>query len=151
ASGQSLPITSLTERSLLQKAADAVGVTDLKTLALVYHINGSSFGDTIDLVNATNGVAYASLFGFFFGEDQSLLRTAVTNASGTEIRRIDYVYTKENSHSMGAAFLTKRFVRDRNGATRTTIDAQMHWIELPQNGNSAKICYATFTTTKPFK
>ena len=141
----------VTERTLLEKAAQASGATDIGSFALVYHFNGSSFGDTIDVVNATNGATYTTLFGFFFGEDPSLLRTAITNASGTEVRRLDYVYTKQNSHSMGAAFLTKRFVRDVKGTTRTTIDAQMHWIESPEGNASTKICEGSFTTTKPFK
>ena len=41
--------TPITEITLLQDAAQAGGV-DPKNLALVYHVQGSSFGDTIDIV-----------------------------------------------------------------------------------------------------
>ena len=150
ATGNIVPVP-ITERTLVEDAAKAGGVSDLATLALVYHVNGSSFGDTIDVVNATNGIAYVTLLGFFFAEDPTLNRTALTNSTGTQIRRIDYVYTKQNSHSMGTGFVTKRYVSDGRGGVRGTIDGgQVQWIVLPENGNSAKICRATFTTTRPF-
>jgi hypothetical protein len=140
----------ITETTLLQDAAAAGGITDLKSLALVYHVGGSSFGDTIDVVNATNGVPYTTLFGLFFGDDISLGRTALTNSVGTEVRRVDYIYTSQNSHSMGAGFVSKRYLTDAGGNVRTTIDAQMQWIVNPQGADGTKVCTASFTTTRLF-
>lgn len=148
--GNMTPVT-ITERTLLEEAARDGGVTDLSTLALVYHVNGSSFGDTIDVVNSTNGVPYRTFYGFFFGQDASLNRTAITNAAGTDVRRIDYIYTSQSSHSMGTGFVSKRYIRDSQGNPRATIDGgQLQWIVLPAKGDSAKMCKATFTTVRPF-
>jgi len=144
--------TSLTETTLLQDAAQAGGV-DPKTLALVYHVQGSSFGDTIDVVDASSGAVATTLYGLFFGDDsvQVLGRTALTNTPGTQIRRVDYIYTSQNSHSLGASFTTKRFLTDKNGTIHTTIDGEMEWIVNPTANNGTKVCKASFTTTKPFR
>ena len=140
--------TPISEQTWLQQAAQAGGVTDLKTLALVYHINGSSFGDTIDVVNPTNGVAYTTLFGFFFGDQ--LGRTALTNSPPNEVRRVDYIYTQQSPYALGGSFLTKRYVMDGNGNVFTTIDAEMEYLVRPDASNPAKICFGSFTTTTDF-
>ena|ERR1043166_8776796 len=144
--------TPITDQTLLQDAAAAGGIHDLKTLALVYHIGGSGFGDTIDIVNATNGTVYTTLYGLFFGDNniQDLGRTALTNSSGTEVRRVDYIYTDQSTHSLGASFTSKRFLPDNNGKVHVTVDGQMQWIVNPVGGNGTKVCTATFTTTKVF-
>ena len=141
----------ITETTLLQDAAQAGGV-DPKTLALVYHVQGSSFGDTIDVVNGSTGAVATTLYGLFFGDDsvQALGRTALTNSAANEVRRVDYVYTSQNSHSMGASFTTKRFLTDKNGSVFPSFNGQMEWIVNPVGNSSTKVCTATFTTTKPF-
>jgi len=151
-SGNLVP-TPITEKTLLEEAARAGGVTDLSTLALVYHVNGSSFGDTIDVVDSRTGVPRTTLLGFFFGEDRSLNRTALTNAAGTQVRRIDYLYTRQNSHSMGTGLVTRRVLRDTSGNIRLIVDGgQLQWLVLPENGKTAAtMCHATFTTTRPFQ
>lgn len=151
-SGNLVP-TPITEKTLLEDAARAGGVTDLSTLALVYHVNGSSFGDTIDVVDSRTGVPRTTLLGFFFGEDRSLNRTAITNAAGTQVRRIDYLYTRQNSHSMGTGLVTRRVLRDTSGNIRLIVDGgQLQWLVLPENGKTAAtMCRATFTTTRPFQ
>src|SRR5690242_18919743 len=60
--------TQVTEQTLLQDAAAAGGV-DWHNLALVYHVQGSSFGDTIDVVDATSGAVATTLYGLFFGDN----------------------------------------------------------------------------------
>ena len=142
--------TPISEQTWLQQAAQAGGITDLKTLALVYHVSGSSFGDTIDVVNPTNGVAYTTLFGFFFGDDTSLGRTALTNSPPNEVRRVDYIYTQQSPYALGGSFLTKRYVADGNGNVFTTIDAEMEYLVRPDANHPAKICYGSFTTTTDF-
>ena len=151
ASGNMVPVP-ISEQTLLQQAALAGG-TDASTLALVYHVQGlSGYGDTIEAVNRVNGATSPYLFGFFFGEatTQTPDRVAITNATHTEVRRIDFVYTQQNGHSMGSGFLTKRFGTDRSGNLHTTVDAKMQWIVLAQGNNGAAMCKATFTTTKPY-
>jgi hypothetical protein len=148
--------TRLTEASFIEDAARAGGV-DPASLGLAYHIQSDGLGDTIEVVDGTTGATRKVLFGLFFGSDASLGRTAATNSPLTEIKRLDYLYTLEkttytswNSHSMGSALTTKRFLSDANGNSRTTIDAEMQWIVNPQDGNGTKICKGTFTTTTPF-
>ena len=139
--------TPITEQTILQAAAQAGGITDLSTLALVYHVQGSSFGDTIDVVNATNGIAYKTVFGFFFGDDPSLNRVAITNGTGTEVLRVDYIYTDQNSHSMGAAFVTKNY--SPGGQQLTSVTGRMQWIVNPISPAGTKVCYGSFTATNP--
>jgi hypothetical protein len=149
-SGNIVP-TPVTESTLLQDAAQAGGVSP-NSLAIVYHVQGSSFGDTIDVVDASTGAVATTLYGLFFGDDsvQALGRTALTNSAASEVRRVDYIYTSQNSHSMGASFTTKRFITDTNGTVHTTIDGQMEWIVNPVGSASTKVYTATFTTTRPF-
>lgn len=148
--------TPLTDQVLLQDAAQA-GKVSPTSIALVYHLQGSGLGDTIDVVNASTGSTLANLFGLYFGSDTSLGRTAATNATHTEIRRLDYIYTQQNTtytsfntHSMGSAFTVKRILTDTNGITHTTVEAQMSWIANPMGTNGTKLMTASFNTTTPF-
>jgi hypothetical protein len=140
---------AITEKTILKDLAAAVGLTDFSNWALVYHIGGSSFGDTIDVVNATSGATLDTVFGFYFGD--SLGRYAMTNTTQTEVRRVDYIYTKQSQFALGSAFLTKRFTPDGSGNVRTSTDAEMHWLVRPQGGKPTQTCSAIFTTTTPFK
>jgi hypothetical protein len=146
----------VTDKILLQDAAQAGGVSP-DSIALVYHFQSSGLGDTIDIVNAKTSSTLANLFGLYFGDDSSLGRSAATNATKTEIRRVDYIYTQQNTaftsfntHSMGAAFTVKRFLTDTNGVTHATVEAQMCWIVNPSGTNGTKVCNANFSTTTPF-
>lgn len=147
--------TPLTDKVLVQDAAQAGGVSP-SSIALVYHLQSSGLGDTIDIVD-TNGSTKINLFGLYFGDDPTLGRSASTNATQTEIRRLDYIYTQQNttftsfnSHSMGSAFTVKRFLTDTNGTTRATIEAQMSWIVNPQGTNGTKLCIVNFATATPY-
>ena len=140
--------TRINNQTLLMEAALAGGRTDTKGLALVYHFQGSSFGDTIDVVNVTNGIAYKTLYGFFFGDSAPLGRIALTNGPGTEVHRIDYIYTDQNSHSLGASLTTQRFPAGQGGTTRPSITGQMEWLVTPDGTNATKLCTGTFMTGK---
>jgi hypothetical protein len=153
--------TPITETNLLLAAAAAGGTTDISSMALVYHIMGdSSHGDTIDVFNTSSRQQLTTLFGLYFADnfpDPHVDRTVLTNSFGTEIRRVDYIYTFNTTDytlpagaSRGACFTTKRFLGDANGHVHTTIDGQMQWIVNPNGGAGTKICVGTFTTTKPF-
>jgi hypothetical protein len=141
--------TPVTEQTILKERAAMGGITDTSGLAIVYHIDGSYFGDTVDIINASTGATLGtSVLGYFFGDDtrQTLGRAAITNATQTEIRRVDYLYTDQNTHSMGASFTTKRFVRDINGNTHLTVEGPVQWLELPRGTNNTRIFNGTFTT-----
>jgi hypothetical protein len=148
--------TPVTDKVLLQDAARA-GNVDPNTIALVYHLQSSGLGDTIDVINASTGSTLANLFGLYFGDDPTLGRSAATNATQTEIRRLDYIYTAQNTtytsfntHSMGSAFTSKRYLTDTNGISHVTVEAQMSWIVNPSGTNGTRICTANFSTTTPF-
>lgn len=148
--------TPLTDKILVQNAAKAGGLNP-SSIALVYHLQSSGLGDTIDFVDVNTSRTLVNLFGLYFGDDPTLGRSAATNATQTEIRRVDYIYTQQNttytsynSHSMGASFTVKRFLADTNGTTHATIEGQMSWVVNPSGTNGTKICTASFNTTTPF-
>ncbi|HZR15794.1 MAG TPA: hypothetical protein VFE51_00585 [Verrucomicrobiae bacterium] len=146
----------LTDKIILQDAAQAGGISP-DSIALVYHLQNSGLGDTIDIVNASTGSTLVNLFGLYFGDDPTLGRSAATNSTQTVIRRLDYIYTQQNTtytafntHSMGSAFTVKRILTDTNGITHYTIEAQMSWIVNPTAKSGTKLCNVNFTTTTPF-
>ena len=98
------------------------GGLDPSTLAIVYHLGADSRGDRIEIIRISDNAKLATEFEFFFGDDTSLGRLAVTNNAGTEIRRVDQVFTLENStytwsngHGVGSAVTGKRFITDSFG------------------------------------
>lgn len=148
--------TPITDKIIVQDAAQAGGANP-SSIALVYHLQSSGLGDTIDFVDATTSKTLGNWFGLYFGDDASLGRSASTNATQTEIRRLDYIYTQQNTtftsfntHSMGSAFTVKRFLTDASGNTHVTVEAQISWIVNPSGTNGTKLCTGTFTTTTPF-
>ena len=145
--------TAVTDKTLLREKAAAAGITDLKSLALVYHIKGDVLGDTVDVINATNGAVLGEhVLGFYFGDydrGQNLGRMALTNSAVTEVRRIDYIYTPQNGHSMGSAFTTKRYRTNHNGTVTTTIGGPIFWLILPEGTNGQRICSGTYMLGKP--
>jgi hypothetical protein len=81
----------------------------------------------VDVISNANGQVLTTEFGFYFGSDTNLGRYAVTNATQTEQRRVDQIYTfnntaytYENGASLGGAFTCKRFLTDSKG-TRTRL------------------------------
>lgn len=157
---QAIPIT---DQTLLADRASEGGITNLSSVAIVYHIGGAAPQggnppwDTIDIISTTNGSVLTTEFGIYFGSDGGLGRTAVTNSTATEERRIDYLYAFNNtaytvngSDSIGAAFVTKHFLSDGAGNTNTIIEGTLGWDTIPHGTNTAPIvCTGTFTLGKP--
>src|SRR5262249_11024408 len=61
--------TSINNRTLLKKYADANGITDLSSLGLAYHVKGNDLSDTIEVINRADGSSLYTIFGLYFGED----------------------------------------------------------------------------------
>jgi hypothetical protein len=103
------------------------------------------------VINRTNGTTLGTIFGLYFGEDFG--RMALLSASGKQLKRIEYVYTDQNSHSLGSVLLTDCYFFDANGQTNNTvITEQMQYIILPNASHTnAQVCSGTFTTTRPWK
>lgn len=141
----------INNQTLLQAAATAGGLSDTSTLGLAYHINGNSLGDTIEVINRTTGATLTTLYGLYFGE--SFGREALLSASHKQMKRVEYIYTDQNSHSLGSALLTDYFFIDANGNTNATyVLGQMQWIVTTDATHpNALICNANFTTLKPWK
>ncbi|HEY3860274.1 MAG TPA: hypothetical protein VGO59_00165 [Verrucomicrobiae bacterium] len=155
--------TPITDQTLLQSQAQRLGITNLSTISLVYHVNGGPpYGDTVDVISNANSQTLTTEFGLYFGsayigQNSSLGRYAVTNLAQTEQRRVDQVYTFSNtpytyanSESLGGAFTCKRFLGDSNGNTNALIDGTLFWDALPTQGNAGPLlCTGRFTLGQP--
>ena len=141
----------INNRTLLKQVADADGITDFSSWALAYHVGGNALGDTIDIINRTDGTVFTTLYGLYFGE--SFGRMSLLSASGKQLKRIEYIYTDQNSHSLGSAFLTDYYFFDASGNTNNiVILGQMQWLVVPDSTHSSMQVYtASFTTTGPFR
>lgn len=134
----------ITEKTLMKDIAQAAGITEYSTWRWAYHIRGSGFGDTASIIDA-NGNVLDEVFGYFFGE--AFGRVAVTNAEQTVERRLDYIYTKQNTHSLGSAFITKRYITPTIGPKRVIIEGEMQWVVQPNAAApGGKVCVGRFTT-----
>jgi len=146
-SSGAISTTSISDKTLLRDISLAGGVTDLRSVALVYHIGGNGLGDTVDIVNSATGKPLDTVFGLYFGE--SFGRQAITNTNGKVVRRLDYVYTKQNDHSLGSALITKSTITDKKGTNHVVIQGQIQYVVESTASEPAKICSGTFTATKP--
>lgn len=142
---------AINNQTLLQKAAQAGGLTDTSNLGLAYHLNGNDLGDTIEVINRTTGATLTTLFGLYFGE--SFGRESLLSASRQQMRRIEYIYTDQNSHSLGSALLTDYFFLDGSGHTNSIyVLGQMQYLLLTDSTHTnAQVCTASFTTLRPWK
>ncbi len=155
--------TPITDQTLLQSQATSLGITNLSTISIVYHLNGGPpYGDTVDVISNATGQTLVTEFGLYFGsayqgESGTLGRYAVTNATQTEQRRVDQVYTfsntpytYENGESLGGAFTVKRFVADSKGNTNLFIDGTLFWDVIPTRANvGPMLCSGHFTLGQP--
>jgi hypothetical protein len=150
--------TPITDQTLLQSQAQQLNITNLSTISLVYHFNGGPpYGDTVDVISNATGQTLTYQFGFYFGSDLSLGRYAVTNAAQTEQRRVDQIYTfdnttysYENPDSLGTAFTYKHFLTDSDGNTNSIVDGILAWDVTPTGTNtSSMVCIGNFTLGQP--
>jgi hypothetical protein len=148
----------ISDQTLLQSQAQRLNITNLDSISMVYHLNGGPpYGDTVDVISNATGETLTTEFGLYFGSDTNLGRYAVTNATQTEERRVDQIYTfsntpytYENGDSLGAAFTCKRFLADTNGNTNTIIEGAISWDVIPTGTNASPvICVGNFTLGKP--
>lgn len=141
----------INNQTLLQQAATAGGLKDTSTLGLAYHLNGNALGDTIDVINRNTGATLSTLYGLYFGE--SFGRQALLSASHRQMKRLEYIYTSQNDHSLGSALLTDYFFLDASGNTNATyVLGQMQWIVTTDSTHpNTQVCSASFTTSRPWK
>jgi hypothetical protein len=145
----------ITDQTLLKTRAVQGGISNLNTISIVYHINGNSLGDTVDIID-NNGTYLTTEFGFYFGSDSALGRTAVGTPTIGE-RRIDPLYTFDdslytysNSDSVGSAFTYKHYVKGAKGVTNAVINGTMSWAAIPTGTNTSPVlCVGTFSLGRP--
>jgi len=149
--------THITDQTLLRDRARLGNITNLNTISLVYHIGGGPpYGDTVDVISNATGQTLTTQFGFYFGSDAALGRTAVTNLLQTQERRVDYIYTFDNStytyangDSVGAAFTYKDFVKVSK-TTNAIINGTMSWNVTPTGTNTRPmLCTGNFSLGRP--
>jgi hypothetical protein len=144
----------LNNQILIKDFGATHGVSDTSGFGLAYHVNGSSFGDTIDIVNRTNGSVVFSLFGLYFGESAALGRMELASASGRQIKRLEYIYTDQNSHSLGSVVLTSYYWLDGNGNTNNfaVVGNGMQYLVMPNSQyTNVQVATGSFQTTRPWK
>jgi len=152
--------TPITDQTLLASRAIPGGITDLSTVAIVYHIGGDTNtiepGDTVDVIYTNSATALTTEFNFFFGSDFNHGRTAVTNAALSEVWRADYIYTFDNStytfdndDSIGLSLTHKVNVTPTNGFANTSITGNMSWGVAPQGTNGPMVVIGAFSLGQP--
>jgi hypothetical protein len=141
----------INNQTLLKAAAAAGGLTSTAGLGLAYHLNGNDLGDTIDVIDRTNGNTVSTLYGLYFGE--SFGRQALLSASHRQMKRLEYIYTSQNDHSLGSALLTDYFFLDNSGNTNSIyVLGQMQWIVTTDaTHTNTQVCTANFATLRPWK
>ncbi|HEV2208449.1 MAG TPA: hypothetical protein VG167_06705 [Verrucomicrobiae bacterium] len=142
-----------TEKTLLNEFALQNGLTNTAGYGVAYHVGGNALGDTIDVINLTNGQPVTSLIGFYFGEDPTLGRPpALRSASGAQQRRIEYIYTSQDPHSLGSALITDYYWLNGDGTTNAEAHfGDMQYLVLPDSLRSTvRVRNAHFTTTGPW-
>jgi hypothetical protein len=139
----------INNQTLLKDFAKSHGLSSTSSFTLAYHIRGNDLGDTIDVINRTNGASVFTLFGLYFGED--FARPSLRSASGQQVKRIEYIYTDQNSHSLGSALLTTYYWLDGNGNTNSTaVVGQMQYLIAPDaTHTNTQVCSASLLAIKP--
>jgi hypothetical protein len=143
-----------TDQTIINEQAAGLGL-DPSSLTLVYHIGADPHGDNVDIVRSSDGAFILHEFLFWFGDESSFNRMALTNATGTDIRRNDQLFTQnnsphtcDNSHGMGTVYTSKKIIGVTNGIPYYKIEGTLQWVVNPVNGASSKTCYGTFTATQ---
>lgn len=133
----------VTQQTILEEIARRANLPTTEGMMLAYHVNGNELGDTIDVIDSRTGRVLDTYIGLYFG--QSFARIGVTNSAGTEVKRIDYVYTKQDSHSMGAALVTIRRL-GTSPVSPVFVNGTMDYCWAAREGEQSRIYTGTFRT-----
>src|SRR5437660_144262 len=68
----SLTSVPMTEQAWLNDAARFGGRSSTRSMAVVYHVNADSLGDSIEVIDTKTGEVLNKMFSLYFGEDASL-------------------------------------------------------------------------------
>jgi hypothetical protein len=144
----------MTDKTLARLCANNAGVSNATQLSLVLHLNATSLGDTLEVVNTGDPNLFrCEVLKLAFAE-------SFTNSSGTFIKTFAYIYNDESdifgdpsAHSRGSAVITRKTTRDSHGATHTTITGKLQfwlgvWLENAP-ANDVVVCAGTFAAQRP--
>jgi hypothetical protein len=129
--------------SILKEFADRNGITNLSSLALVYHVAGDERGDVIEVVNAATSEIVWQVYGLLFPVD-------LPSGDGSQLSRFVYMYNDQQSVSMGSGMLKERISLDRHGKTNRSITGDLQFYLLPDSSNGLRTCTATISASKIF-
>jgi len=133
--------------TVIREWAARAGQTNanLKSLDLVLHPNnGPGGGDSIDVVNKSDGSLVNRAFRLAFDEPAA-------DSSGASARKFFYVFTVEQSASVGTVILNERTVIKNGQTNKFAADGEMQWYQLPQGTNSLRLFTAKLKTGKALK
>lgn len=134
---------NITEATWLKDFARENALPSTKNLGISYHLNADEKGDQIEVINKKTGEVYGNVFGLFFSE--AFGRTGLTNSTGTQTKTLQYLYTGQDSHSLGAAVVTKTLSSAK--LKHPKMEGQMQYELLPtETRKSVKICSGNFVT-----
>lgn len=142
---------SINQNSLLKEYAAQNGISDTSNLAIAYHFNGNSNGDTIDVVNRNNATVVHTLLGLYFGE--AFGRMELVSGSKRQIKHLEYIYTDQNTHSLGSALITDYIWFNSNGTTNAlAFLGNVQYLILPNNVHSnVEVISGSFSSFSPMK
>jgi hypothetical protein len=134
-----LPHKPINSDGLVSHCLQTIGLTNSSPFTLVYHQDSSDIGDTIEVVNKTNGVFACGVLRLYFQEH-------FERADGTLSKRFSYGYNYIEGNSFGTAILNERTMLDKQGHTnRFVIDGSLQWYWT----NAMEVWSGTFTTGLP--
>jgi hypothetical protein len=136
--------TPITEANLLKDIADRAGV-DPATLGIAYHVNGTAFGDTVDVINPATGAVLDTVFGLYFSD--AFGRQSLPTANGE--KSLPYIYTPQNTHSLGSALMTKTVTVSKGQTNTVFIATNVRYEITPTGTNGTKIILGSFKVSKP--
>lgn len=127
-----------TERTLIRECATDEGVTNRRPLVLAYNIGGDLNGDVIEVVNKSSGEVICQKLRLLFPK-------TLTNGDESQVDQFVYVFTDQQSESVGSGIVTRKALRHG----RTLISGSINFFLLPDGTNGLRFCTANFSGTRP--
>jgi len=130
--------TRQTERSLIRECAIDDGLTNRRPLVLAYDVGGDLNGDVIEVINKNTGEVHCQKLRLLFP-------LTFTNADESKVQQFVYVFSDQQSESVGSGIVTRKALRHG----RTLIQGEINFFLLPDDTNGLRFCTARFSGSKP--
>jgi hypothetical protein len=133
---------NVNNRSLLRDYAQAHSITNINTLALVYHSLGDERGDVIQIVNARTGEVLADVLALFFSVD-------LPNGDGSAIAKEVSLFNSQQSFAIGSGILKEQLL-DKKGNPDHRVSGTLQYYLLPTAEDGLQLCTANINASKTF-